>query len=167
MWSFSRLTVETILRAVLRRVDSMARRTLARSICILDGILYAVGKGLGREPWKGSGIPFSVRGEARVTSSVHCSQHTISSPLANHVIFFRFFSKNCTTTWPLTPELRAPISVLVSSCRSNSAVFCSIKVSSSASSTTGKLRSRTSRVVGRMEGKKRWKNMVCRTPGSD
>jgi hypothetical protein len=38
-------------------------------------------------------IPLSVLGVASVTSSVHCSQHTSSSPFINQA-FRRFFSKN-------------------------------------------------------------------------
>ena len=39
-------------------------------------------------------IPLSVLGVASVTSSVHCSQHTSSSPFINPQAFRRFFSKN-------------------------------------------------------------------------
>ena len=108
-------------------------------------------------------IPLSVLGVASVTSSVHCSQHTSSSPLVNQA-FRLFFSKNCTAREPLTPVFLAPISELVPSWRTREAVLWSIKVSSSTSSTTGSVRSRTSRVFGRIEGKNLWKNMVCSMP---
>jgi len=39
-------------------------------------------------------IPLSVLGVASVTSSVHCSQHTSSSPFIKPQAFRRFFSKN-------------------------------------------------------------------------
>lgn len=110
-------------------------------------------------------IPLSVLGIARVTSSVHCSQHTSSSPFANQA-FRRLFSKNCTAICPLGPVFLPPpgTSELESSCRTSAAVLWSIRVSSSTSSTTGRVRSKTSRDRGRMEGKNRWKKIVCRIP---
>lgn len=65
--------------------------------------------------------PVSVRGVARVTSKVHCSQQTSSSAFVNQA-FLRFFSKNWTAINPLTPVLRPPMSELVSNCLTRVAV---------------------------------------------
>ena len=51
-----------------------------------------------------------------------------------------------------------------SSSRASSAARFSIMVSSSASSTKGRVMSRTSREPGAREGKNRWKKMVCSIP---
>jgi hypothetical protein len=101
-------------------------------------------------------LPLSVRGVAKVTSSVHCSQQTSSSfsnqvsdeafsiggnatrmigieagtqhtPFVNHA-FLRFFSKNCTAISPLTPVFLAPRSELESNCRTRAAARCSMRV---------------------------------------
>jgi hypothetical protein len=115
-------------------------------------------------------IPDSVLGVAIVTSSVQISQHTSSSPFPakppNHMPdFLRFFSKNSTAMRPRTPFPALYEFEDVERCWRTSALTReSIRVSSSTSFTVGKVRSRTSTVPGRMDGKYRWKKMRFKTP---
>lgn len=115
--------------------------------------------------------PLSVLGSATVTLTVQLSQQISSSPrTAYQAGFRRLRSKNCTSIWPRP----LPLPVLgpgwcgwwrsASSWRMSAVVRWSIRVSSSTSATCGRVRSRTSRVWGRMEGKNRWKKMVWRIP---
>lgn len=108
-------------------------------------------------------LPLSVLGSATVTLTVQHSQQTSSSPLMASQVLRRFFSKNWTEIWPLPEEPPPPWGCL-SSWRARAATRWSIMVSSSTSSTRGRVRSRTSRVCGVRVGKKRWKNIVCRIP---
>lgn len=113
-------------------------------------------------------IPLSVLGSATVTLRVQLSQQTSSSPRDSQALRRRF-SKNWMATWPRPPPLVAawlptPEERSASSWRSRAEARWSIMVSSSSSSTYGSVRSRTSRVRGVREGKKRVKKMVWRMP---
>ena len=119
-------------------------------------------------------IPLSVRGSATVTLTVQRSQQISSSPRTLYQALRRRFSKNCTAIWPRPLPLpllgpgpgccRCGWVRSTSSWRTSADVRWSIMVSSSASATYGSVKSRTSRVCGRMDGKKRWKKMVWRIP---
>lgn len=189
IWSTSRLAVVTILIAVFWSIISIALRTLARSIKHLRINIHTHEQHIGgdcffcfsqqiaprwliitsssnKNEMKSIFIslknaPESVLGVASVTSKVHCSQQTSSSVLENQAFRLRF-SKNWTAIWPRT-ELECRFEV-VSICRISAVVRWSINVSSSTSSTTGRVTSRRSRDLGRIEGKYRWKKMVWSIP---
>ena len=132
----------------------MARRTLMTSLVVGQRQMCLYNSHVN--------IPASVLGWARVTSRVHCSQQTSSSALLKkYDVFFRFFSKNCTTICPL-PRGWCVLSIA----RTSANVFCSMSVSRSTSSMAGRVRSRRSRVKGEMEVKYRWKNIVCSIAGA-
>ena len=95
IWSFSMLTVVTIFMAAFKSIASIAFRTLALSAFLVSTYTSL---SLVEEHNR----PDSVLGVASVTSRVHCSQQTSSSPFVNQA-FLLFFSKNCTAIKPLTP----------------------------------------------------------------
>lgn len=152
IWSLSLLTMVTIFRAVFCSVDPMALTTFARSATSL--VLEELGQpdGLPREEY----VPASVLGVAMVTSSVQISQQTSSSLLpapVNHPrppAFRLLFSKNCTASWPRTLPLPDEVD---DNCRISWPTRVSIRVSSWGSATSGRVRSRTSKVAGRKDGK--------------
>ena len=117
--------------------------------------------------------PSCVRGIASVTSTLHVSQQTSSSPelLAPRFpnrfmtavpapVLRHLFSKNWTPIPPLTLVLGPDVEF---SCRDNWDARVSINCVNSGASTYGNVRCRTLCVAGRTLGKYRWKNMVCRT----
>ena len=107
--------------------------------------------------------PISVLGVASVTSRHHDSQQTSSSPFALLVnqprpaAFLLLFSKSSTTSDPLTLLLGEEFD---DSCRMSCPTRVSIKVSSSGSATSGRVKSSTSIYDGMIDGKYLWKKMV-------
>ena len=145
--SLSRLTMVNIFRAVFCNDDPMALTTLVLSVQLSEQ--------LDPSEYQKDSSPSSVLGVASVTSKAHFSQQTSSSAFAvNHPNppppFRLFFSKNNTNIFPRTLLLGDEVEFI---CRTNCPVRVSIRVSSSGSATSGRVKSRTSRLEGRIEGK--------------
>lgn len=103
-----------------------------------------------------------------VTSTVQISQQISSSPFPpnppNHIPLFRLlFSKNCTAI-RLRPPPLGEFADVERCWRMSVVTRESIRVSRSTSLITGRVRSRMSTLVGRIEGKYLWKKIVWRIP---
>lgn len=152
IWSLSLLTMVTIFKAVFWSVDPIALTTFARSATSLALVEPGKPDGLPRE----ENVPASVLGVAMVTSSVQISQQTSSSLLPAPVNqprpppFLRLFSKNCTASWPRTLPFPDEVE---DSWRMSCPTRVSIRVSNWGSATSGRVRSKTSMVEGRRDGK--------------
>lgn len=90
MCSLCVLTEVMIFMTAVRRVDSIAFRTLARSRCPRLAVVLVLVEDFYHSP-------LSVLGSATVTRTVQVSHKTSSSPLY-HIFFRRVFSMNCTDT---------------------------------------------------------------------